>query len=153
MPEDKDIGARLVDFAKKRFGAKRGWQTLFASALGMDPGSARKYLIGQIVPGSRVQAKLRGLGADVEYIMTGVSATEHADRRRRADADREAARVYFWAPDGVSDEVRKKYEKLAELIAKIPAHETEKIDAMVRAYLKSAMKGDKDDNKDRKAAP
>lgn len=100
-----------------------------------------------------MQARLRALGADVEYIMTGFSATEHADRRRRANAHREAARVYFWAPDGVSDEVRKKYEKLAELIAKIPPHETEKIDAMVRAYLKSAMKGDKDDNKDRKAAP
>ena len=153
MTENKEIGARLVDFAKERFGANRGWQTRFASALGMDPGSARKYLIGQIVPGSRVQAKLRALGADVEYIMTGFSATEHADRRRRADAHREAARVYFWAPDGVSDEVRKKYEKLAELIAKIPPHETEKIDAMVRAYLKSAKKGEKDDNKDRKAAP
>lgn len=71
MTGNPEIGTRLAEFAKLKFGSKWGWQKQFAAALGMDPGSTRKYLLGQTIPGSRVQQKLRGMGCRIEWLMTG----------------------------------------------------------------------------------
>ncbi|MGE5354006.1 MAG: helix-turn-helix transcriptional regulator [Acidobacteriota bacterium] len=43
----------------------------FAEALGMKPPSLAPYLKGDRTPGHVMQKKLRELGADIEYIMTG----------------------------------------------------------------------------------
>ncbi len=72
---------RLAEFARHKFGDKWGWQKQFAEAIGMDPGSARKYLIGQTIPGSRVQEKLRVLGCNVEWLMTGKGSMADPEER------------------------------------------------------------------------
>lgn len=65
-----EISQRLREFGEQKFG-KRG-MAKFAEALGMTPGAlSSSYLSGRSVPGHKLQGKLRELGADVEFIMTG----------------------------------------------------------------------------------
>jgi hypothetical protein len=66
---------------------------------------------------------------------------------------KESIRICFCAPEGVSEEERKVYERLAEMIAKVPREDAHKIETIVRAYMKSAIKGDRHDDKKKKAAP
>ena len=116
-------------------------------------GGLSRYFTGDPLPGNTLQAKLRALGADVEYIMTGKSIVDRQKAQREAERLKESIRIHFWAPEGVSEEERKVYERLAEIIAKVPREDAHKVEAIVRAYMKSAIKGDKHDDKKRKAAP
>lgn len=43
----------------------------FAKALAMDHGALRNYMVGDRTPGPVMQAKLRALGCDIEWLMTG----------------------------------------------------------------------------------
>ena len=138
------VGDRIIEWGQSRFGRSRGWFAKFAKAMEMTPQSLISYTKNHRLPGARIQGKLRKLGADVEWIMTGVSAADGAEQRHRDDAKRERTRVYFWAPDGVSDETRKIYERLAEIISKVPPEDADKIEAIVKAYMKSVLKGKKD---------
>ncbi len=63
------VGERLREFGEKLYG-KRG-MSKFAEALEMTPQSLQNYLKTSKKPGNTFQDKLRNLGADVEYIMTG----------------------------------------------------------------------------------
>lgn len=63
------IGERIKEFARTKFGSI----TALAKALHMKPQSLNSYISNKIRPGVDVQNKLRVLGADVEYLMTGKS--------------------------------------------------------------------------------
>lgn len=63
------IGDRLREFGETKFG-KRGMSKL-AAALNIPPQSLNNYLKNSQKPGNIMQEKLRNIGADVEYIMTG----------------------------------------------------------------------------------
>jgi repressor LexA len=43
----------------------------FGRALGLRPQELYRYLSGQIQPGNKLQSKLRDLGCDLEWLMTG----------------------------------------------------------------------------------
>jgi SOS-response transcriptional repressor LexA len=75
----KQVAQRLTKFGQTRFGDKHGWQKEFADALAMSPQALSNYLSGRVAPGNAVQAKLRALGADVEYIMTGKTREQRGE--------------------------------------------------------------------------
>ena len=76
MPESVEIGTRFEEWGKRQFGGERGWLKKCADSLGLDSSSLKKYLKGQVVPASRMQEKLRALGCDIEWLMTGREAKE-----------------------------------------------------------------------------
>jgi phage repressor protein C with HTH and peptisase S24 domain len=65
-------GTRLREFGESKFG-KRG-MSKFAEALEIRPQALNNYLKDLKKPGNVLQDKLRKLGADIEYIMTGVKS-------------------------------------------------------------------------------
>lgn len=127
------IGTRLEATGKRLCGSHRGWQSKFAELLEISSGSLRNYLSGRVMPGNVLQEKLRNLGADVEWIMTGNSGLHH-------EVD-ESLRVYFNAPKGVTEKQRKTYERLAALISKVPPEAADAIEAIVKVYLKGKARG------------
>ena len=68
----RDIPQRLCQFGIDLFGDKRGWKTRFAEALGISTGAMQMYLTGQRRPGNELHEKLRILGCDIEWLMTGI---------------------------------------------------------------------------------
>lgn len=64
-----EIGQRIRESIEKRFG-KRG-NAAFARMLGISPTSLNEYVQGKMKPGNKMQERLREIGEDVEYIMTG----------------------------------------------------------------------------------
>lgn len=77
MGEFATIGKRLREFGEKRYGT----MAEFARALDVIPQTLNGYLIGIQRPGNVMQDRLRKLGADIEWIMTGKSYREAATNR------------------------------------------------------------------------
>jgi SOS-response transcriptional repressor LexA len=74
VPTLKDKKAqiqRLLEIGQDGFGSKFGWKSKFARSLGMTPQQLNDYLSGRISIGAEMQSRLRGIDADVEYVMTG----------------------------------------------------------------------------------
>lgn len=67
------IGKRLGEWGMGRFGVNHGWKTRLATALEMKLPAIRNYLNDERRPGVEVQNKLRVLGCDIEWLMTGTS--------------------------------------------------------------------------------
>jgi SOS-response transcriptional repressor LexA len=75
-PKLDNTGTRLETFAKKLVGSEHGWQTRFAGRLNVSTSYLRAYLSGRNLPGNVVQKKLRALGCDIEWLMTGQKKDE-----------------------------------------------------------------------------
>lgn len=106
MTESHNIGQRLREFGEKHFADRHA----FADALDVSYESLTNYITGRATPGNKMQAKLRSLGCDIEWLMTGnVNAvreesgkyslerrvaeleSENADLKRRLDTILKAA--------------------------------------------------------------
>ena len=74
------IQARLREFVETNFSSQKE----FADKIGMSPQSVTAYLSGRRIPGGIFQRKLRELGADVDYIMTGESRLQKFIQEQRA---------------------------------------------------------------------
>jgi SOS-response transcriptional repressor LexA len=70
------VAQRLHEFGQKKYGSDHGWQRLFADAIGITPQSLNQYLKGTVSVGVRLQGKLRAIGCDVEWLMTGKKVDE-----------------------------------------------------------------------------
>lgn len=75
------IGTRLDTFLKLKFGSERGSLKRAAAALDMDPSALQKYLKDQLTPGNLMHAKLRELGCDIEWLMTGTYKTQEENEQ------------------------------------------------------------------------
>jgi transcriptional regulator with XRE-family HTH domain len=61
------IGDRLRHFAKTKFGST----SELARQMGLQPQALTAYLSNRTTPGNVTQSKLRELGCDIEWLMTG----------------------------------------------------------------------------------
>lgn len=68
ISEKEKIGKRLREFGEGKFDSIAE----FARALGMAPQNLNSYLSGLFTPGNKMQARLRDLGCDIEWLMTGI---------------------------------------------------------------------------------
>jgi transcriptional regulator with XRE-family HTH domain len=66
-----EIGARL-----RKFGNRFKTMAEFARRLEMSPENLNLYLNGDRIPGNRTQEKLRALGCDLTWLMTGETIEE-----------------------------------------------------------------------------
>ena len=67
-----EVSKRLREFAESHYSSI----TDFANALEMMPQTLNLYLSGRSLPGNNLQKKLRALGCDIEWLMTGSKGTE-----------------------------------------------------------------------------
>jgi SOS-response transcriptional repressor LexA len=70
---------RFAEFGHARFGEDFEWKDRYAEALGVTPATLKLYLAGEEKPPLSVQKKLRNLGCDVEWLLSG-RIRESADR-------------------------------------------------------------------------
>lgn len=66
------IGDRLEQFAKIKFGSK----VELAKALGMTPQALTAYYQNRTKPGLVIQNKLREVGCDIEWLITGKESSQ-----------------------------------------------------------------------------
>lgn len=71
-----EIGNRLRDFGKKNFLS----MSAFARAIEMRPQTLNNYLSGEQRPGGILHQRLRALGCDIEWLMTGKSNDDFVPR-------------------------------------------------------------------------
>lgn len=62
-----EIGSRMRYFGENKFSTMAD----FARALAIEPVNLTPYLNGRTRPGNKLQNKLRDLGCDIEWLMTG----------------------------------------------------------------------------------
>ena len=71
MHSNAGIGERLRDFAKQ-FGGPSG----LAKEMGISPQQLNDYLSGRRIPGNKMQERLRELGCDTLWLITGKTKIE-----------------------------------------------------------------------------
>ena len=72
------VGDRLRLFGKEKFKT----MTTFAAALKMKPQALNVYLVGQSLPGNTLQAKLRKMGCDINWLITGERILKESEDKR-----------------------------------------------------------------------
>lgn len=74
------ISDRLLEFAKTKYGDRHGYKSLFAKDLGISSSQLTQYVSGSLLPGNKIQQKLRDLGCDIEWLMTGRRLITYGDQ-------------------------------------------------------------------------
>jgi transcriptional regulator with XRE-family HTH domain len=115
--EKKEISERLRGFGEKHSGVGYGMGVKFAAKLGISTQQLTNYLNGRSVPGNVMQVRLRQLGCDIEWLMTGKTRYEAESK----DGKVRETNISFYAPEGM----RKKIDAMAD----------EMIDELKRARL------------------
>ena len=97
---------RFEAFGHSLFGDQHGWKKKYADALDIAPAQMSSMLNGTIPIGGTIQSRLRELGADVEYILTGKTASAVA-------SDKEIRTHYSGNP---TEELKQRVELLGNWI-------------------------------------
>lgn len=71
--------SRLRYFAHTKYGNIKS----LAEAMGVSPSTLSQYTTGKCVPGNLMQERLRSLGCDIEWLITGSSVTHEIKKMRR----------------------------------------------------------------------
>jgi hypothetical protein len=66
---------RFEEFGQSICGLDHGWKTKFANELNIRPQQLNNLLVGSVRLGPKMQSRLRHLGADVDFILTGRNMT------------------------------------------------------------------------------
>lgn len=133
MDEKTQISKRFKEFGQQKFGSERGWMARFAEALAMDPGALRNYLIGDRIPGSRMQSKLREFGCDIEWLMTGKRGEEAIIMMKEPGAT-------YIIPAEIPKKTREKIKQLIEQLSELDDAEIERAETIIRTIFPNARK-------------
>jgi len=122
MPKKpNEIGQRLRQWSATQFPSLAA----FARALGWIPQNLTPYLNGTILPGNALQAKLRELGCDIEWLMTGKDKEECDRAKTRELSPNDVALLQVLKEEGIeSAEMLRAFfdkEEIAKDIASIMA--------------------------------
>ncbi len=128
MSKAAEIAQRLRQFGKNHFGS----MSKLAEALDMTPQQLNDYLSGRITPGNKMQGRLREIGCDIEWLMTG--------EKKHGGLDTSPAVgdpiIAFHAPSGMSEEKRKQIQKMINELSKLDQGDVNKAREIVRAAFK-----------------
>lgn len=73
----REIGERIREFAEAKYKTIKG----LAEAMGMSQQNLNNYVNGKATPGANFMKKLSELGADISYILTGISMKEEIAKK------------------------------------------------------------------------
>lgn len=127
MSKPNDIGLRMRTFGEKNFPS----MAAYARALGMRPQTLNNYLAGQARPGNVMQARLREIGCDIEWLMTGKSI--HESKKHSAAAVRERYEDYI--PKDLPEKTRKQLKQMCEELSKLDATEIDRAREIIRTIF------------------
>lgn len=82
----------------------------FARSLSMQPAGLTKYLNGKQQPGNIIQKRLRDLGCDIEWLMTGKTAVEYKQQQENDEILKLKEEVALWK--GKYDELQRRLRPL-----------------------------------------
>jgi transcriptional regulator with XRE-family HTH domain len=122
MAKNEEISLRLREFMKDHYPSVNE----FSAALGMSQPSVSSYLNGTHTPGNKVQERLRSLGCDIEWLMTGKLKGEQKQKK-------ETLISYSGTP---SPEVKKRIQRLAEWMSNANEEDTKMLEQIARKILK-----------------
>jgi transcriptional regulator with XRE-family HTH domain len=109
MTDTAKIGVRIREFGLSRFSNLKA----FAEALGIPQSTLSNYMSGAIRPGNKMQARLRELGCDIEWLMTG---DKGGGTKKKSETE---AFVAFHAPAGLSKEMREAMQKIVDGLSEL----------------------------------
>lgn len=120
MNKNIQISLRLKEFCDKNFEGP----SAFARALSISPQNLYQYMSGKSAPGAIIQDRLRDLGCDIEWLMTGKTSVEYKAQRENSEAAywKEQALKY----KGEMDAVRR---SLSAQVIRVILESTPKTDA------------------------
>lgn len=101
---------RLIQEAHRLIGSDWGWKTRLAEKLGIRPQELHRILSGKYGLGAKMQARLREVGADVDWIMTG-----------RGKDDQNEVKIYLKDGDKLSPEMRNRLDTLVRYLIDHPS--------------------------------
>jgi transcriptional regulator with XRE-family HTH domain len=108
--EDGDILNRLIAFAQQKVGESYGWKGRFASLLGISNQYLSNILVGRQSIGPAILERLRKLGCDIDWLLTGEIGDDPASRLRNRINELEARIIEL------EHQLRQKDEILARII-------------------------------------
>lgn len=128
MPTPDTPGERLRQFAEHHYGSLYK----LAKELGITSSSLHQYVTGRRQLGNKMQNRLREIGADIEFIMTGkTSAQLHKEREKKLGTV-----IAFHAPGHMSEEMQKSIQKMIDDLSALPQGEVERAREIIRAAFK-----------------
>jgi transcriptional regulator with XRE-family HTH domain len=132
MKKTPEITARLIEFGKSKFGGDFGWKAKFARALGMTLQGLNPYLQGSSIPGNKLQTRLRELGCDIEWLMTG--KTSYGKNPGTQSRLAEAPPGYNLPPDLTGKE-RRQIVRLINELSKLKEGDREKAIKIIKTIF------------------
>ena len=123
MTKHTEIGNRLREFGSKNYSTMSD----FAKALEMRPQTLNNYLSGSSRPGGILQGRLRALGCDIEWLMTGKVAAENADGPRKV--------IRYHADGPVTLELQKRAERIVQKFIDHPTADMALIEKIIDDLL------------------
>lgn len=114
---------RFEEFGKHLCGDKHGWKKKFADSLGVMPQQLNNMLTGSVNIGGIIQARLRDLGADVDYIMTGIN--------REGTTEALGRRIQYEMPGHLTADDGEKIKKLLDEMGKVSSDDPDIIEKMI----------------------
>jgi transcriptional regulator with XRE-family HTH domain len=130
MPSNKEIGARLRSFAEGRYKS----MVAFAESLGVSASQINDYLSGRRTPGNTMQSRLRDLGCDIEWLMTGKRSIRYRDSQKTPAVGESLYELSSVTP--LTAQQRKKFERLARRLRKLSAKDLDKVDELLGLFFK-----------------
>jgi transcriptional regulator with XRE-family HTH domain len=123
------IGERIREFGLSKFSSLKA----FSEALGIAQSMLSNYLAGVRRPGNGMQSRLRDLGCDIEWLMTGKKGGRPTAVKRQAYREP----LYELNATGpLTPEQKKKLTRLAKRLRKLSPTQLDKIDELLRVFLK-----------------
>lgn len=121
-----EISARLREWGLDRFRTVGG----FADALGVAQPQLSNYLNGRRTPGNAMQARLRDLGCDIEWLMTGKTSQT---KKELAQFVRDHPGSHI--PENLPEKTRRQIKLLIEELSKLDETEVEKARAIIHTIF------------------
>jgi hypothetical protein len=118
MAGNQEIAVRLQEFGKQLCGDQHGWRRRFADKLNVSPSQMSNLLAGRDVLGDSFILRLRDLGADTNYILTG----------KKTETE---VHIQFDMPGHLTAEQGEQYKKLIAEMKKISEDDPEAIEKML----------------------
>jgi len=128
MPDKTtQIAQRFEEFGIQLCGSSHGWKKLFAQKLGVSPNHITDILGMRAAIGGKTQARLRELGCDVEWLLTGRRAGENSDAPTKA--------IHYHADKPVTPELQKRAERIVQKFIDHPTADMALIEKIIDDLL------------------
>ena len=128
MSPKVEIGRRLREFGQGRYPS----MSAFAEALGVSPSQINNYLSGRRTPGNKMQSRLRDLGCNIEWLMTGYTTY---DLKRNPGGSVNDPTAGWIIPPELTGQERRQIIRLIKELTKLKKGDREKAIKVIKTIF------------------